>query len=281
MKRHGFSRPLIWTYHPFVLDTLRGLDYAKLVYHNVDDLAAIPGVEAVPFKTEERRLLNRADIVFTTSEALREKCAAINPNTHYMPNVTDLDHFGRARQPGALPKDLAAIPEPRIGFMGILSDFKVDFALLLDVVRTRADWNWVFLGDEREGQKNPLVRELRCRANAHFLGHKPYALLPEYLRGIAVGTLPILINEYTRSMFPMKYYEYLAAGIPVASTALEFTRSHREGLETATDAPTFVQAIARQLARGRLTDAEAVRFVGDNTWKSRTMKMLECMGVRT
>jgi hypothetical protein len=96
-----------------------------------------------------------------------------------------------------------------------------------------------------------------------------------------VGTLPILINEYTRSMFPMKYYEYLAAGIPVASTALEFTRSHREGLETATDAPTFVQAIARQLARGRLTDAEAVRFVGDNTWKSRTMKMLECMGVRT
>jgi glycosyltransferase involved in cell wall biosynthesis len=281
MNRQGFSRPIVWTYHPFVLETVQGLDYSKLVYHNVDDLAAIPGVDAVAFRAEEERLLNRADAVFTTSEALRDKCAAINPHTHYMPNVTDVDHFGRARQPGNVPDDLAAIPEPRIGFVGVLSDFKVDFALVLEVVRTRPDWNWVFIGEEREGQASPLVKELRGRANAHFLGHKPYEILPEYLRGIAVGTLPNLINEYTRSMFPMKYYEYLAAGIPVVTTPLEFARRHGQGLEVGTNAQTFAQAIERQLARGRLTDAEALDFVGDNTWKHRTVKMLECIGVRT
>ena len=137
VERHGFHRPLIWTYHPFVLETLTGLDYSKLVYHNVDDLAAIPGVASAAFKAEERRLLDCADIVFTTSEALTKKCLALNSNTHYMPNVADLDHFGRARRPGSLPEDLAAIPEPRIGFVGVLSDFKVDFALILEVVRRR------------------------------------------------------------------------------------------------------------------------------------------------
>jgi len=128
-------------------------------------------------------------------------------------NVTDIDHFGRARRPGSLPDDLAAIPEPRVGFVGVLSDFKVDFALILDVVRRRRDWSWVFIGEEREGQVSPLVNELRSEANTYFLGHKPYSALPEYLRGISVGTLPIMINDYTRSMFPMKYYEYLAAGV--------------------------------------------------------------------
>ncbi len=279
MRRYGFHRPLIWTYHPFVLETLTGLDYAKLVYHCVDDLSTIPGIEPDPFKAEERRLLNRADIVFTTSEALREKCLSVNPNTHYMPNVTDLNHFGRARQPGFLPEDLAAVPEPRIGFVGVLSDFKVDFALVLDVVRRRRDWNWIFIGEEREGQMSPLNEELRRQANTHFLGYKPYSVLPEYLRGISVGTLPIMINDYTRSMFPMKYYEYLAAGVPVVATPLEFTKHHVEELEVAADAATYVEAIARQLVRGRLTDAEALAFVGSNTWESRMTKMLERIGM--
>ncbi|MGO9121991.1 MAG: glycosyltransferase [Desulfomonilaceae bacterium] len=279
VKQHGFPRPIIWTYHPFVLESLTGLDYSRLVYHSVDDLSAIPGIDRDNFIAEERRLLNHANIVFTTSETLRQKYLSINSNTYYMPNVTDLEHFGRARKPGFLPEDLAAVPEPRIGFVGVLSDFKVDFALVLDVVRRRRDWHWVFIGEEREGQMNPLKNELTRQANTHFLGYKPYSTLPEYLRGISVGTLPLMINDYTRSMFPMKYYEYVASGIPVVATPLEFTRYHTEGLDVAADPASYVEAIARQLARGRLNDAEAVSFVGNNTWNSRIDNMLQRMGI--
>jgi glycosyltransferase involved in cell wall biosynthesis len=279
VKRHGFFRPIIWTYHPFILESLTGLGYSKMVYHSVDDLSAIPGIDRDNFVAEERRLLNHANIVFTTSETLRQKYLSINSNTYYMPNVTDLEHFARARKPGFLPEDLAAVPEPRIGFVGVLSDFKVDFALVLDVVRRRPDWHWVFIGEEREGQMNPLKKELSRQANAHFLGYKPYSTLPEYLRGISVGTLPLMINDYTRSMFPMKYYEYLASGIPVVATPLDFTRRHAEGLDVAADPASYVEAIARQLARGRLTDAEAVSFVGNNTWNSRIENMLQRIGI--
>ena len=88
-----------------------------------------------------------------------------------------------------------------------------------------------------------------------------------------------MINDYTRSMFPMKYYEYLASGIPVVATPLEFTRCHAEGLDVAADPASYVEAIARQLARGRLTDAEAVSFVGNNTWNSRIENMLQRIGI--
>ncbi len=280
-KRHGFQRPLVWTYHPFVLEALVGLDFSCLVYHCVDDLSALPRIDGTAFNAEEQRLLRCADWVFTAGKALQKKCATLNENTEYLPNVADFDHFSRARRIGILPPDLAAIPEPRIGYVGVLSDFKVDFALVLAVARHCPHWHWVFIGEEREGQVNQLIGELRCRPNVHFLGYKSYAVLPDYLRGFSVATLPCLINDYTRSMFPMKYFEYLAAGVPVVSTPLEFTKSHTAWLQVAAEPDAYVEAIARQLARGRLSDAEAVAAVGENTWKARLIKMLDRLGIRT
>jgi glycosyltransferase involved in cell wall biosynthesis len=172
---------------------------------------------------------------------------------------------------------LEAIPTPRIGYIGALSDFKVDFALIQSVATARPDWHWVVIGTEREGQHSPLVDALRALPNVHFLGDKPYADLPDYLRGFDVGTQPTLINDYTRSMFPMKYLEYLAAGVPVVSTPLEFTKTNQAGLLVADTSEQFIVQTNAQLARGRLTVLESREFVGDNTWATRLNKMLELL----
>jgi len=269
-----FMQPLVWTYHPFMLETVARLQHGKIVYHCVDDLSVVPGINLKAFNAEEQRLLKQVQIVFTTSPALAEKCARCNSNTHYLPNVVDAEQFARARQLGPLPDDLVDIPEPRIVYCGALSDYKVDFKLIYDVALQRPDWHWVLIGDEREGQQNQLVATLHSMTNVHFIGHKPYALLPEYLRCMAIGTLPSLINDYTRSMFPMKYYEYLAAGLPVVATPLEFTKTCQNGLLVAETKTGFIQALEQQLLRGRLTDQEADAFVADNTWGARLDKML-------
>ena len=274
MLGHSFHKPLVWTYHPFMLGIVNKLNCGPLVYHCVDDLSAVPGVDSDAFNGEERKLLAGCNTVFVTSEALKNKCALFNSNTHYFPNVVDAEHFGQARKNGPLPKDLKAIPTPRIGYIGALSDFKVDFALMQDVATARPDWHWVVIGAEREGQHSPLVDALHALPNVHFLGDKPYTDLPDYLRGLDVGTLPTLVNEYTRSMFPMKYFEYLAAGVPVVSTPLEFTKHHQSGLQIAQGALDFEQAITVQLDRGRFDVAEANSMVGENTWAHRLKKML-------
>src|SRR5579871_40478 len=108
LAKLGFRRPIIWTYHPFMLAAIAGIDRAALVYHCVDELAAIPGIDAEAISAAERTLLLAADMVFTTSPALREKCAALSPACHHLPNVADIDHFAVARRPSTLPPDLAA-----------------------------------------------------------------------------------------------------------------------------------------------------------------------------
>jgi glycosyltransferase involved in cell wall biosynthesis len=271
------SPPLVWTYHPFMLEILSALKGSALLYHCVDDLAAVPGVDGSAFREAEERLLKQADVVFATAPALAQRCSQFNVNTHFLPNVVDAEHFGKALDKKSLPDDLACIPEPRLGYHGVLSDFKIDFQLLLESARMRPDWHWVFIGAEREGQKSPLITELAKLPNVHFLGFRAYQVLPDYLRGIQVGLLPSLINDYTRSMFPMKYYEYLAAGVPVVSTPLSFSQLNNAGMLVANTPADFVKAIEQQLLRCRFSRVEVNALVGDNTWSGRLSKMLTAL----
>lgn len=274
VRKQALFEPIVWAYHPFMLEAVADLARCSLVYHCVDDLAAIPGVDVEAFERAQQRLLALCDAVFTTAPALYERCSRHNANTHYFANVVDAEHFGRAQDAGPLPPDLAAIPGPRLVYHGVLSDFKVDFSLILSAARLRPDWQWIFIGGEREGQHSEFVSELKQHQNVHFIGYRTYEELPAYLRGMSVGLLPTLLNNYTRSMFPMKFFEYLAAGLPVVSTPLDFTKEQSAALEVAATPDAFVAAIERQLQRGRLTRAEASAYVADNTWDTRTVKML-------
>ncbi|MGP9813727.1 glycosyltransferase [Rhodopseudomonas sp. NSM] len=232
LRAQNAAHPIVWTYHPYMLGAASAVRPSAIVYHAVDDLGAIPGVDRTEFESVERRLLERADHVFVTSLALDEHCRKIaGARTHYFNNVADIEHFGAARRGRPLPTDLAEIPGPRLMYVGALSNFKIDFGLLAALAKARPDWHLVFIGEEREGQRDETIAELRAMPNAHFLGWRPYAQLPDYLRGADVALLPQLINDYSRSMFPMKFFEYLAAGRPVIATALpalrDFAAIHR------------------------------------------------------
>jgi hypothetical protein len=75
----------------------------------------------------------------------------------------------------------------------------------------------------------------------------------------------------------MKFYEYLAAGVPVVSTPLAFTLEPRDGLEVGADEAGFIAAVERQLRRGRLGADAARAAVGDNVWEARLDKMLHIL----
>jgi hypothetical protein len=78
-------------------------------------------------------------------------------------------------------------------------------------------------------------------------------------------------------MFPMKFYEYLAAGLPVVSTRLDFTRDPLPRLEIAETSEAFVTKIEKQLRSRKPTPNQAVSHVGKNTWKDRTETMLRIL----
>ena len=285
VRRLGFERPLLWTYNPLTTRLLRTDGFAGVVYHCVDDISAQPGMPAGVLDRFEEELVRAADIVFTTSPRLAHTRGRWNANTHYLPNVADFEHFSRALDPALdVPADLARIAGPRIGFVGAISGYKLDFSLIRHIAEQRPDWSLVLIGHIGEGDPWTDAAQLAGLPNLHLLGPRPYADLPAYLRGIDVAMLPNARNDYTASMFPMKFFEYLAAGRPVVSVDLPALRDYADMARLAGSPGAFVDAIAASLRGEHAPLEKRLALARQNTWAARLdrmMTLLETTPART
>jgi len=275
--RLDFQKPIVWTYNPLVGPLLDALDRSLLVYHCVDDLSAAPHMPSEAIHDAERELARAADVNFATSRLLEARLSAINSaTTHYLANVADYDHFSQARSPGPVPEDLASIPRPRLGFVGAISAYKVDFDLIATVARARPDWHWVLIGQVGEGQPDTSIESVHL-PNVHLLGPRPYGRLPDYLRGFDVATIPARANPYTAAMFPMKFFEYLAAGVPVVASSVPALQEFSRACELANSPESFISAVARVLDGQRPNAEYCDELARQFTWEWRMGQMLEIL----
>ena len=149
-------------------------------------------------------------------------------------------------------------------------DERLDLDLLAACAARRPDWSFVMIG--------PVVKidaaDLPRSANIHWLGGRSYAELPAHLAHWDAGLMPFAINEATRFISPTKTPEYLAAGVPIVSTAItDVVRPWGEAglVEIADTAEAAVAALEHVLLRPRGPWIEAVdehlsHISWDKTW---------------
>lgn len=213
-------RPILWGYVPQAEVLLKTLDPSIVVYHCVDDIAAQDGIDAVGFRAAEERFAGRADLVLASAPALAERMRSLNVNVLYAPNVADTDAFAAALSPGPVDPALDTLLSPRIVFTGAIAAKKLDLELLTGLADARPDWSIALVGPVGLGDPGTDVRALASRPNVHLLGGRAYEELPTVLRGADAALIPYRRTQLTTSIFPMKVYEYLAAGLPVVATPL-------------------------------------------------------------
>jgi glycosyltransferase involved in cell wall biosynthesis len=246
-KRLGFERPILWAYVPQAEALLDALDPSLVVYHCVDDIAAQPGVDAESFRAAEARFAARADLVLASAPALAERMRTLNDNVLFAPNVADTAAFATALEDGPTDPAMDALPHPVIVFTGAVVATKLDVGLIVELARLRPDWSFALVGPTGMGDPSTDVSALSAVPNIHLLGGRPRDALPAVLRGADAGIIPYASNQLTGSIFPMKVYEYLAAGLPVVATELP-ALAGVDAVTTAADAHGFAQALDRALA---------------------------------
>jgi glycosyltransferase involved in cell wall biosynthesis len=246
-RRLKMHDPVLWSFVPQAEVLLDRLRPSTVLYYVDDDHAAKKGIDAAAFHAAEQRFARRADAIMASAPELAERMRAVNPNVHFAPNVADTRLFATALQDGPVDPALAALPGPRIVFVGAIVANKLDLALIADVSRLRPGWSFAFVGPVGPGDPHTNVDALRGLPNVHLLGHRAYGALPEVLRGADVAWLPYLTDGEMRSVFPMKTYEYLAAGAPVVSTPLPALAGVDE-VAKATDAAGIVARLEQALA---------------------------------
>ncbi len=239
--------PILWAYVPQAEVLLDALAPSLVVYHCVDDIAAQEGIDAASFRAAEQRFAGRADLVLASAPTLAERMRKIASNVLYAPNVADTTMFSRALEAGPVDPAIAALPRPCVVFTGAIVSTKLDFVLLAELARTRPDMSFVLVGPVGPGDPRTDVSVLRAEPNLHLLGGRSYSELPNVLRGADAGLIPYARNPLTDSIFPMKIYEYLAAGLPAIATELP-SLAGVEDVRTAADAQQMAAALDEAIA---------------------------------
>ena len=261
----------VWSFTPDIGYLLDDFPAEKVLYYCVDDFASFTGYDREQVLRDEADLCRRADLVVTTSRALQDAKAPLNPNTILVPHGVDYEHFARAVTDDLpVPDDMRGIPHPILGFFGLLRDW-VDLDLLAEVARRRPDWHVVLIGDADSGVNLAAYRSI---PNMHFLGRRPYAALPAYCRSFDVGLIPFRLNELTRAVNPIKLREYLAAGLPVVSTPLPEVATGLRFVHLAEDADSTVRALDACLRNGH-SRQERSRTMAAETWPHKLARICQ------
>ena len=272
----GFRRPLAWVFLPSAAPALERLVLGPIVYHCVDAYEANPGVDPALVRSLEDRVLALARIVVASSAPLAARLAGRHARVLTLPNVADLDAYPPPGSAVAEPPEMTVLPRPRIGYLGNLAGYKLDLGLLAEAARRTPEYAWVFVGGVGLGERETPIAELSRLPNVHLLGPQPRARLAGILHHLDVALIPFANTATAAYSFPMKFFEYLACGLPVVTAPLPALREHLV-VPLAfcyDDPPSFLEAIHRALASAGGAAAARRREVAEaHSWTRRIVEV--------
>ncbi|MGE5544897.1 MAG: glycosyltransferase [Bacillota bacterium] len=271
-RRLDMRNPILWTYLHSSAPLAGRLGEKLLVYDCVDEHSEYKGFNPEAVRAMERELLGRADIVFVTAQGLYRDKKPFCREIHLSPNAADVDHFMQADDPlTPVAPELVDLTAPVLGFVGAIKEW-VDLDLLQQIARRRPDWTLVMVGPVGAGLD---VSSLERLPNLIFLGRRDRQVLPQYLKGFDVCLNPFRLNRLTETVSPLKFYEYLASGKPIASVPMPEIRNFAAVVEFGEGPDGFLAAIERALDDSPEKKQNRLNRARENSWESRVAFMMD------
>ena len=212
----------------------------------------------------EEKTIKSADLVVSNSTYLRDYAKPFNSNSYYVGQGCDLELF----KPNEVvePADLAKIKGVKIGYIGFLTEMRLNIHLLVEIAKNKTDWQIILVGPEDNAFKDSDLHQL---SNVHFLGNKKGDELPAYIKYFDICMNPQEVNALTIGNYPRKIDEYLAMGKPTVATqtpTMEIFKDYVYLGETATD---YIQLIEQALKENSPEkQQERIVFAQGHTWEN-------------
>jgi len=267
-ERRGLRRPAVVTAHPFVA-AFAELDWAgPVTLLASDDWAAHPAYERwhSAYLAAYEQVARRRLRVCAVTQAIVERIGPEGPAA-VVPNGVDPKEWLEVEP---APDWLTELPGPRFLYVGTL-DSRLDVEAVLAVARSWPEGSVVLAGPVADGDHLARLRE---EPNLHLPGLVPREQVAALAHAADVCLVPHRQLPLTEAMSPLKIYEYMAGGGPVAATDLPPLRGIEGPLELVAPGGDFCDGVRAALARGPMAEAERQRFVAANAWSRRTDQVL-------
>lgn len=292
------------------------LDAKTVVFDTVDDWSkhVVYKKQKNLLIKNYKKIKDEADVIFTVSRDLKEglfNCGAVSTSSsqtfkspltplcergecdkdfclkqnvssdlicdkiYWVPNGVDVEHFKNKTE--HVPNSMKDLKHPIIGYEGVIQD-RLDIGLVRYLAQKNPDKSFVFVGWLWRGLDEIINREFGNLENVRFVGRKTYDELPDYMHLFNVAIIPHRVNEFTKTMNPLKIYEYLACGKPIVSTNVSGVEEFKNFIKVSENKEEFNQYInevlegdSEELGLGRIEEA------GKHSWESRVEAMLKML----
>lgn len=256
------------------IERLKRLGYT-FMYDFIDEISKDinPGISDFCLVRHEYLLQDEDVLVVASADNLYRKCSQYRKrNLVHAPNGVRLEDWTLEENP-PVPEEIQPIVEegkPIVGYYGSFAAW-MNYDLIKALSGARPDVNIVMIGYDYEWGKGAFAQSrISELPNVHILPAQKYQRLKYFSRFFDAGIVPFREYDLTRSVSPLKMFEYMAQGIPVVTSGMEECRKYQSCL-VAEDEEDFVAKVGQALTlkndpehRARLLkDAEA------NTWASR------------
>ena len=268
MQEQGMEKPCLWCYSPASADICPLLPHNGLVYDCVDRHSAYSGfIDPQVVDSMEKDLASGADMVFCTAAGLYDTLIQYNKRTLLIPNGAAFELFSQAA--GDNPDHDPA--HPVFGFVGMLQDC-IAYDYLLALAEAYPAGEIRLIGKVMPGVD---ISRLEQYPNIKLMGLMPQEKLPEQMRKFDVCLNLFAPGRLSRDVSPLKFYEYLATGKPIVSTAEPLqVRDYGELVYIAENKEDFLDKCAAALAEddpaktaARISAGKAV------SWDNRVRQM--------
>jgi glycosyltransferase involved in cell wall biosynthesis len=248
---------------PLVLE-LQNMHGWKIIYDAMDQLGGFSNVTSQMLEPEGE-LIEKSNLVLTTSHLLFNEKSKINTNCLLVPNGADFDHFNYS--PEIIPEELIDLPKPIVGYYGAIADW-LDTELIYQLASARPNWSFTLIGRIESAD----VTQISKMSNVHLLGEKPYELLPRYLQQFDTCIIPFKKIPLTEATNPVKLFEFLSAGKSVVATDLDELRYYQGYVRLASSLEGWLTAVELALddyLPGQV--GKRMSFARQNTWNERSL----------
>lgn len=236
------------------------------------------GQEAV--QASQLRTWAKADLVCATSTRLRDRIAQDGVDVELLRHGFDTSvvplHDGVQPVP-----ELADLPRPLLGGVGRL-DGRWAFPALADLAAAFPDGSVLLVGPVSPLTPSTEIDAVLALPNVHHFPSVTAKELPNWLGAFDCCLIPYKDDEWQRYASPLKIWDYLYAGNPIAATGSPAMGEFPAGLVAfAQDHMELSRVVRAALAanspeRARARKAHALA----NSWDDRVDRLLELVGRR-
>jgi glycosyltransferase involved in cell wall biosynthesis len=266
--RVGAREPVVITTSPFVAG-FAPLRWARHVtFYAWDEwMSGLPVRRWWPaYEEAYARVRHSGRGVVAVSQAILDRIRPTGPSA-VVPNGVAPEEW---RSPPPPPPWFARLPAPRILYVGVVDD-RLDVPAVREVAARFSLGTVVLLG--RIGDRS-VLDPLGSISNLRIESPVGRVEVASLVHAAEVCVMPHRRNRLTAAMSPLKLYEYLAGGRPVAASDLQPVRAVDPRIVTVADGENFADGVAEALDRGPLTNEERLGFIDTNSWQRRHDELL-------